>query len=207
MLTANEATLAGAVLGAILGGVVSFITARYILKHSANYAPQIADIHKSIEALTKTQEELRQQNAHALEVEEQRYIETERKAEAARWKPIVRIISRTEGKVQNNALRLESPQEFAIIQVSLISPGKVRLHDYQVPGAKFGARGFSVPITHESLQLLTRNNQQYFDTETFEGALAYSVVRSMDGSMYEGELPFHGRGILVGNTGFYMLVG
>lgn len=210
-LTPNEATIAGAVLGALLGGVfggvVSFLTARYIVKHSANYEEQIADLHQTLGALARTQDEWRLQHATAIEAENQRRIEAERRAEAARWKPVVRIISKQEGIEQINVLRLESTQQFALSEVCLVSSGGAKLYDYPVAGAKAFSTGFSIPIDRKSLNLLTANSQQFFDSETFDGQFRYAVVRMQDGSTYEGVLPFHGQGIMVGIMGCYKLSG
>jgi hypothetical protein len=210
-LTPNEATILGATLGAVLGaalgGIVSLWTARYTLKHGANYGKQIADIHKTLDALARTQDELRQQQAQALEVENQRHVEATCKAEAARWKPIARIISKIEGSEQVNALSLGSTLEFAITEASLVSPVGVKLHAYSVLGAKAFSRGFSIPLTHSSLLLIANNNQQYFQTQTFEGSVTYTVLRKQDGTEYSGEVPFHGQATIVGHTGWFKLTG
>jgi len=64
-----------------------------------------------------------------------------------------------------------------------------------------------LPISHASLNKITSNNQQFFDTETFGGAIRYIVKREKDGASYTGEIRFHGERVYLNSTCFYKLTG
>src|SRR5579863_10454953 len=101
-LTANEATIVGALAGAALGGIVAILTTNYLVKHGPNYQEQIGNLHKILSELAKTQDELKQQHADALSFQRERHIFEEKRAVAARWKPSARVISKVEGNQQVN---------------------------------------------------------------------------------------------------------
>jgi len=195
LITPNEATITGAVLGAILGAVfgciASLLTARYTIKPGANYGAQISDIHKTLDSLAKTQADLKLQQAQALEQENERHQVQEKKAEAARWKPNALINSSVQGTEQVNTLRLESPQEFAITEASLVSTSGAKLHDFPVNEPKVFSTGHSVPIVHKSLLMISNNSQSYFQTNSFQGGIRYKALRE-DGTEYDvksGSMP------------------
>jgi len=209
-ITPNQATLIGALggaaLGALIGGAVSFIVARYTVKHTANYSGQIEALNQAMSSLATTQEELKQHYAQSLTDEKKRQEENERRAEAAQWKPQARIESNVEGVEQVNKLILKDQADFYLFEVSLLSSDGAKLVDYpMIP--EVSTTGFSVPITHASLNQITSNNQQFFNTETFNGAIRYIVKREKDGASYTGEIRFHGQRVYLNNTCFYKLTG
>jgi hypothetical protein len=208
-VTPNEATLIGAiggtVLGAVIGGAVSFFVARYTVKHSANYSSQIGTINQALNSLAATQEEMKQHFAQSVVDEKKRQEENERRAEAARWKPQARIESKVEGSEEVNKLILKDQANFYLTEVSLVSLDGAKLLDYPVMAGI--STGFSVPITHASLDKITSNNQQFFDTGTFGGVIRYIVKREKDGASYQGEIRFHGERVNQNNTYFYKLTG
>jgi hypothetical protein len=209
-ITPNQATLlgafGGATLGAVIGGLVSFIVARYTVKHSANYSGQIETINHALSSLAATQEEMKQHYAQSVADEKKRHEENERRAEAAQWKPQARIESKVEGVEQVNKLILKDQANFYLTEVSLISLAGAKLVDYSVM-AGVSTTGFSVPITHASLNKITANNQQFFNTETFSGAIRYTARREKDGASYTGEIQFHGERVYLNSTCFYKLTG
>jgi hypothetical protein len=209
-ITPNQATLIGAfgggALGAVIGGAVSFFVARYTVKHGADYSPQIETINQALSSLAATQEELKQHYAQSVIYEKKRQEENERRADAARWKPQVRIESKAEGPEQVNKLILKDQMNFYLTEISLIAPGGAKLIDYPVT-AGVATTGFSIPITHESLNRITANNQQFFQTETFSGTIRYTAKREKDSAIYTGEIPFHGERVYMLNTCFYKLTG
>jgi hypothetical protein len=152
-ITPNEATLigafGGAALGAVVGGVVSFFTTRYMVKHGPDYSAQIAGTNEALAAIAATQEQMRKQHALAVEAEAKRHQEATNQAEAARWKPTVNILSTVQGSAQVNLLRLESLQEFALLEAGLFSSSGAKIADYLVNGPKVRSTGFSVAITHD----------------------------------------------------------
>jgi len=87
----------------------------------------------------------------AVEAETKRHQEAANQAEAARWKPTVKVLSTVQGSAQVNLLRLESLQEFALLEAGLLSSSGAKIADYLVNGPKVRSTGFSVPITHETL--------------------------------------------------------
>ena len=95
---------------------------------------------------------------------------------------------------------------FYLTEVSLIASGGAKLIDYPVT-AGVATTGFSVPITHESLNRITANNQQFLKTETFSGTIRYTAKREKDSAIYTGEIPFHGERVYMLNTCFYKLTG
>jgi hypothetical protein len=126
--------------------------------------------------------------------------------EAARWTPVAAIESRVEGPEQVNNLILKSPMDFALSQVSLVSPSGAKVHDYDVHGEVF-SKGFSVPITHASLTKIANNSPNYFNFSTFEGSIRYSVVRQKDAVQFSGELKFHAEMVIVNSTVWFRLSG
>jgi hypothetical protein len=209
--TPNEATITGAVLGAILGalfgGMVSFLTTRYALKHGANYGQQISDIHQTFDALVRTQDELRQQDAHAIEAEKQRHIEDKQRAEAREWKPTARIITVIEGRQLVNKLSLSSSGKFAVVECSLLSPSGAKLADYTVQGFTNFFVGVNIVLTQNSLALIANTSPSFFQNETFQGSVRYTVVREDDEMQYTGVVPFDAESEYVGNSRFLKLKG
>lgn len=210
LITPNQATLLGAfggtALGAVIGGAVSFFVARYMVRHGANYSAQIEALNQALSSLAVTQEEMRQNYAQSIDAQKKRHEESERRAEAARWKPQANIESKVEGIEQTNKLVLKDQSNFILTAVSLISSSGAKLLDYSVtPGVS--TTGFSVQITHESLNLLTSNSQQFFQKETFNGAIRYSAKREKDSASYTGEIPFYGQRVYLNSTCFYKLTG
>jgi hypothetical protein len=45
------------------------------------------------------------------------------------------------------------------------------------------------------------------DSGTFDGSIRYSTKREKDGTLYTGEIRFHGERIYLNNAGFYKLTG
>jgi hypothetical protein len=199
-LTPNEATITTTLLGGLVGGVVSFWTARYIVNHGPNYQQQINDMRTTLDALARTQENFRQD-------EKERHVEAERRAEAGRWKPRARIVWNLQGDEQVNKLLLESPEEFSIIEASLVSPSGANLHAYPVDGAKIFSTGFSIPLTHESLLLCVRHSTTYFENENFQGRVRYRVLQKKGTIEFTGEVPFDGNGVTVGTKHGFRLSG
>jgi hypothetical protein len=210
-LTPNEATITGAVLGAILGAgfgaIVSFLTARYILKHGPNYGEQISNIHREFHSLARTQEEMRLQMVEDSKAETERHLSQERRAEAARWKPTARIISNIQGTEQVNTLRLESPKDFSLTEAYLVSPGGAKLYDYPVNGPKVFSTGCGVVLVHNSLLMIANSSQSFIQRNTFDGSVRYTVVREDDGTQFSGEVPFHAETARVGNGLWFKLQG
>jgi hypothetical protein len=205
IITPNEATITGAVLGAVLGalfgGVVSFLTARYAIKHGPDYGPQITDIHAALASLAQTQEDLRQDQANAAEIEGQR-------AEAATWRPRATIVSATEGSQQTNTFHVHSIQSFALTEACLVSTTGVKMHQFAVLGPLVFSKRFSVVITQESLVKIVQNTQTYFQSGKFDAAIRYTVEREGPNfATYTGELPFRAESISVDQTMCYRLQG
>ena len=206
ILTPNQASLVGAFGGAALGGVVSFLVAVYTIRRSPNYEKQIQSVYEALASLAKTQEAFREQQ-EKLGIIEKNHREIEiRRAEAALWKPKAWITSAVEGNEQVNKLILQSPQEFCINEVALISSSGAKLHEYPVMGPKVFSTGFSIQLSHASLILIANSSQEYFQHEAFEGALRYSVERQ-DSELCEGELPFRAETVFVHNTLWFKLTG
>ena len=205
-ITPNQATLIGAFGGAVIGGAVSFFVARYTVKHGANYAGQIDTINQALNSLAVTPAEIKQHYAQSVADERTRQEESENRAEAARWKPQARIETKVEGVEQTNKLTLKDPANFYLTEVALVSLGGAKLVDYAL-NAGVSTTGVRVPITHESLNRITANNQQFFQTETFSGAIRYTVRREKDEASYTGEIPFHGERVYLNSTCFYKLTG
>ena len=102
-LSTTEIAILVTIPSGVIAAVVSIFTTRYTVKHGTSHNTQITDIHSSLAALAKTQDELKQpctmtQGAERLAMEDAR-------AEAARWKPSVKIISKVQGNEQWNILR------------------------------------------------------------------------------------------------------
>lgn len=211
MITPNEATIAGAVLGAALGalfgGIVSFLTARYTLKHGPNYEKQITNIHHEFHALAKTQEDMRLQMVEDSKAEQERHVTQERKAEAARWKPAAKILSSVQGSEQANVLRLDSSRQFALTAASLISPSGANLYEYPVNGPNVFSSGCSVSLVRESLLLLANSVQPPRPFGGFDGSVRYTTMRQDDGTEYTGHVPFHAETVIVADTLWYKLQG
>lgn len=209
-LTPNEASLigafGGAALGAVVGAGVSFLVARYTLHHGPNYQSQIQGINDALGSLAKTQEAFRQQHENFEQIERREREEERIRAEAALWKPKVKITSAVEGNEQVNKLILQASQEFCLNEVALISASGTKLHEYRVDGSKLFSTGFSVQITHASLILIANSSASYFQNNTFEGKLRYSGERR-DGTAFEGELPFRAVTVTVQNTLWFKLTG
>jgi len=209
-ITPNQATFigafGGAALGAVIGGAVSSFVARYTVKHSANYTGQIETINQVLTSLAATQEETKQHYAQSVADERMRQEENERRTESAQWKPQAHIESKAEGVEQVNKLILKDQANFYLIEASLVSQDGAKLVDYPV-NAGISTTGFSLPISHASLNKITSNNQQFFDTETFGGAIRYIVKREKDGASYTGEIRFHGERVYLNSTCFYKLTG
>lgn len=205
-ITPNEAALIGAFGGAALGGIIgvvgSVFIARYTVKHSANYSGQIETINMALGSLAATQEEMKQQYTKFVAEEKQRHEANERRAEAARWKPEVRLESKVEGVEQVNKLILKDLANFFLMEAALLTTGGAKIVDYPVASG-VSTTCFSVPITHESLNRITSNNRQFIQTETFNGAISYTVKREKDGASYTGEIPFHGERVYLHNACFY----
>ncbi len=160
----------------------------------------------SMRALCVRRSEERQQQERMVIEEKSEHEVLQRKADAASWKPRARITSAVEGDEQVNKLILQSSQEFCVHEVALISSSGTKLHEYPVLGAKLFSTGFSVQITHASLNLIANSSQSYFQHSTFEGKLRYSVERK-DGVSFEGDLPFHAETVSVRNAQRFKLTG
>jgi hypothetical protein len=210
-ITPNEATLVGAfggaALGAILGGVVSFFTTRYIVKHGPDYSAQISGTNEALAAIAVTQEEMKKQYILAVEAEAKRHQEAANQAQAARWKPTVKILSNVQGSAQVNLLRLESSQEFALLEACLLSPSGAKIADYPVNGPKVRSTGFSVPITHETLVKIANSGQPYFQTSSFDAAIRFVVQCAGHPGTYSADIPIHAEMTPVANTLFFKLTG
>jgi len=206
-LTPNEATIAGGLAGAALGAVASIFTTRYLVKHGPNYGEQITNIHGTLAALAETQENLRQQMARTAADEKERHVAVEKRAEAARWKPEVRIETKVDGDKQANTLILKSAQSFALTEAALISPSGAKLFDYSVMGSKLFSTGFSIPLPQESLNKVAAISPSFFQQETFSGSLRYTVKREKEPVPYTGEIPFQGQRIYVGQNACFKLNG
>ncbi len=189
-----------------MGGVVSFLIAKYVIRHGPNYEDKIQSVYEVLASLAKTQEALREQHERfAITEKSQREVE-EKKAAAIRWKPAARVTSEIEGSEQVNKLILQSKQEFCVNEVALISSTGTKLHEYPVMGPKVFSTGFSIPISHASLILIANSSESFFQRSTFEGRLRYSVERQ-DSALFEGELPFHAETVYVHNTLWFKLAG
>jgi hypothetical protein len=208
-MSPNEASLVGAfggaALGAILGAAVSFFVARNAIKHGPNYGSQIEGLQESVGALATTQEELRKQQAEQARLETERYEAREKKAEAQRWKPTSTIVSQTEGLGQVNYPHLTSSVEFAVIEVSLLTPSGGKIEDYRTGGSKLTSKGFKIQLTHGSLVNLMNVSDSYFQRSTFEGSIRFRVLR--DALETERIIPFHAVMVTVGNGLFPKLSG
>lgn len=210
-MTPNEATilggLGGAAFGAFFGGLTAFFTTRYIVKHGPNYSAQIDSTNNALAALAATQEEMRKQHASGLESDKEHRADQERKAEAARWKPIVKLVSEQRGSEWINELHLKDSHNFFVVEIALIGPTGAKLHEYSI-SKNLASTGFRVPIPGDSINKITMNNQQFFQIETFDGGIRYTVQReTKDNTRYTGEVPFHGERAMVNNTCFYKLLG
>ena len=193
-LTPNETTLVGGLAGAALGAVASIFTTGYLVKHGPKYGEQIMNIHATLAALAQTQENLRQQMAQTAADEKERHVAVEKRAEEAKWKPITKIISKVENNDQVNYLRLEASEEFALLEVSLCAQKDgAKIHEYPTDGAKFLSKGFTLPVTRESLNKIANTSQSYFDHSVFDASLRYVVLRA--GLQYTGEVPIHAEGV------------
>jgi hypothetical protein len=157
-----------------------------------------AGMQKTLETIVK--DGLRQAEATRQQADDE-------KVEAARWKPSASIASMVEGQEQVNKLNLTSHLEFALVEASLLSPTGVKLHDYPVDSVKVFSKGFSVPIIHASLLKIANNSQSYFQFNTFQGSIKYTVVRQNDGIQFSSVLPFHAETVTVGNTLWFKLTG
>lgn len=209
-LNPNQVTLigafGGAAFGAVIGGIVSFLVARYMIKHSVNYSGQIDVINEALTSLATTQEELKQHYAQSILDDKMRQAENERRIEANRWRPQVTIESKIEGMEQVNYLILKDRVNFYLEEVSLVSQSGAKIYEYPAP-IGMSTTGFRVLITHASLNLITSNNPQFFQTETFDGGIRYRAKREHDGVEYTGDIKFHGQRVILHNTCFYKLSG
>jgi hypothetical protein len=209
-ISPNQATLigafGGAALGAVIGGAVSFVVARYTVRHAADYSGQIDTINSALGSLAATQEEMRAQYAGALKAEEKRYLQSVHEAEAARWKPEARIESRLDGTALLNELLLKSPQDFFIKSISLAAPNGAKLEDFPVSKG-IASTGHRFAIPQPSLNKVAEISPLYFSQEKFDGAIVYVVEREKDGALYEGSVTFHGGCQYVNNGRYYKLSG
>jgi hypothetical protein len=204
-LSTTEIAILVTIPSAIIAAVVSVLTTRYTVKHGPNYSGQITDIHASLAALAKTQDELKHLHASALAQGAERLVLEDARAEAARWKPTAKILSKVEGNEQVNILRIEASEEFALLEVSLLGPGGAKVHEFSTNGSNVTSKGFSHRITQESLVRIANVAPSYFQTSTFNAALRYVVSRK--GQEYTGEIPFHAQSITVGNTLWLKITG
>lgn len=149
---------------------------------------------------------MKEHYAQSVADERKRQEESETRAEAARWKPQARIETKIKGVEQTNKLTLKDRTNFYLTEAALVSPGGAKLVDYAL-NAGVSTTGFSIPITHGSLNRISVNNQQFFQTETFSGAIRYTVRHEKDGASYTGEIPFHGERVYLNSTCFYKLTG
>jgi hypothetical protein len=203
-LIGTLATLAAAVIAAI----VSVLTTRYIVKHGPNYDARFRQMHETLEALARTQDELKQQQAKTAQAESERHLIAERKAEAARWKTTAKIISLIEGNEQVNKLSVQSPDQFMLLEAYLLSDSGARLHDYQVLGKYGPSVGLNVIIGHESLLKIANTSDSYFRFSTFQGRILYKVERLGDiPASYTGEVPFSAQAVNLKNTQWFKLSG
>jgi hypothetical protein len=164
-LTSTQLALIGTLatlVAAVIAAVVAVLTTRYIVKHGPNYNARFRQMHETLEALARTQDELKQQQAQAVEAERERRQLEERKAEAENWKTTARIISLIEGNQQVNKLSIQSPDQFVLIEAYLLSDSGARLHDYQVLGKYGPSVGLNVIISHESLLKIANTSDSYF---------------------------------------------
>lgn len=178
----------------------------YTIRRGPNYEKQIQAVYDVLASLAKTQEAFRQQHEQSVIAEKKEHEILVRKAEAAAWKPKTQITSTVEGNEQVNKLILKSAQEFCINEVALISSSGTKLHEYPVLGPKLFSTGFSLQITHASLILIANSSPSFFQNNTFDGQLRYSVERK-DGVPFEGELPFRAETVTVQSTLWFKLTG
>jgi hypothetical protein len=210
-LTSTQLALIGTlstIAAAVIAAIVSVLTTRYIVKHGPNYDARFKQMHETLEALARTQDELKQQQAKTAEAEKERHLIAERKAEAARWKPSAGSISLIEGNQQVNKLSIQSPEQFVLVEAYLLSDSGARLHDYQVLGTFGPSVGLNVIISHESLLKIANNNDSYFRYSTFQGTISYRVEGLGDNpASYTGEVPFRAQAVTVNNTQWFKLSG
>jgi hypothetical protein len=201
VLTPNQGAIVASLSAAIVSAIVSFLTARYIVKHGPDYGKQVSGIHETLAALTKTQEEMRKQQALMFEADQQRHAVAEQRAESLRWKPKAQIVSKVEGSEQVNTLHIQSPQNFSLMEACLCSESGAKLHEYPVLGSKVTSTGFSVPITYKSLLLIANASQSFFQTGRFEGMIRYKAGE------YIGEVRFRAGSVIIANTQWFKLDG
>jgi hypothetical protein len=210
-LTSTQLALIGTlatIAAALIAAVVSVLTTRYIVKHGPNYDARFKQMHETLEALARTQDELKQQQAKTAEAENERHLIAERKAEAARWKPSAGIVSLIENNQQVNKLSILSPDKFVLLEAYLLSESGARLHDYQVLGKHGPCVGLNVIISHESLLKIANHSDSFVRFSTFEGRISYTVEK-LEGvpASYTGEVPFSAQVVNVKNTQWFKLSG
>jgi hypothetical protein len=213
-MTPNQATLigafGGAILGAVLGGGVSFFVAQYTVKHSVNYSNQIETINEALTSLAGTQEEMKQHYAQSVADEKKRHEENTHRIQAAMWKPSARIINVNEGLEHVNKLSINSTEKFKLLSVSLLSHAGAKVYDFPFQISVFGDSvvGKNFPIAHHALCQLANNSLTYQQSETFEGAIRYTVERDEDDPIkFSEDLKFSANVIMLGPTRWFHLVG
>jgi Skp family chaperone for outer membrane proteins len=136
----GEITLIAAVVSAAISGVVSILTARYVVKHGPNYEEQIDGLNEKFEAFHETyaraQENILKQQAELADGEEARYQARAREIEAAKWKPVASIVNVNEGQEHVNKLAINAFEKFRPIEASIHASNGAKLGD--LPG---GTRG------------------------------------------------------------------
>jgi hypothetical protein len=86
-LTANEVSLVGAFGGAVVGGVISLLVARYTIRRGPNYESQIKGVYDVLASLAKTQEAFRVQHETFRRMDKNEREKERIKAQAALWRP------------------------------------------------------------------------------------------------------------------------
>lgn len=130
--------------------------------------------------------------------------------EAAQWKLTALIINVNEGREHVNKLSLGSTDKFRLLEVSLLSNTGAKVYEFpfQMNAFRDPVVGQNVPIPHSALVQLANIRPTYFQFETFEGALRYTVEREGDSPVrFTGEVKFSASMTTVGNARWFHLVG
>lgn len=206
----GEITVIAAFVSAAISGIVSLITTRYTIKHGPNYQEEIEGLNEKFEAFhetyARTQADILKQQAELAEREETRYQEQERKAEAARWKPTVRIECTVDNQRHINKLILKANDAFKLLEVNILEPKGAKITEVPLKETWVTSGGFSVTIPQEILLKLVQATPTYVYHERFDGTIQYRVERDgKDQAEYIGTIPIHGSWGQIGNVGSFKL--
>jgi hypothetical protein len=144
-MTPNEATIAGAVAGGLLGAITSIFTTRYIVKHGPDYSAKIdavnstldqrigqvssslsdriADVNETLTQLTAAGTEHFAQQASFQRAQVDRH-------NASLWKPEARIDVAVDATSVSNSLILKSGEQFTLLNVYVQSKRRNGKQDY-----------------------------------------------------------------------------